>query len=255
MLKKFTTNFLTILFIFTLNVYASKEDILAQKLINSYPNFLKSYKNNQIIWYDRFAQSFDDKAQNKTFEELLNNSSLKDHFKDKYVSVLNNENYIPKLNEDPGRYRNQIFFEKMYGKTKEEITNNLIEIKWMPKSTNKTIWVSKVNDIDKKFIAISKELDELPNELKKYVNNPSGGFNYRKIANTDRLSTHSFGISIDINVENSHYWLWDKKKNNFTYKNNIPLKIVKIFEKYGFIWGGRWYHYDTMHFEYRPELF
>ena len=28
-----------------------------------------------------------------------------------------------------------------------------------------------------------------------------------------------------------------------------------IFEKYGFVWGGRWYHYDTMHFEYRPELF
>jgi D-alanyl-D-alanine carboxypeptidase len=23
---------------------------------------------------------------------------------------------------------------------------------------------------------------------------------------------------------------------------------------YGFIWGGKWYHYDTMHFEYRPEL-
>jgi hypothetical protein len=38
------------------------------------------------------------------------------------------------------------------------------------------------------------------------------------------------------------------------YKNQIPLEIVKIFEKYGFIWGGRWYHYDTMHFEYRPEL-
>ena len=30
--------------------------------------------------------------------------------------------------------------------------------------------------------------------------------------------------------------------------------IVKVFEKYGFIWGGRWYHYDTMHFEYRPEF-
>ena len=27
-----------------------------------------------------------------------------------------------------------------------------------------------------------------------------------------------------------------------------------IFEKHGFIWGGRWYHYDTMHFEYRPEM-
>jgi peptidoglycan LD-endopeptidase CwlK len=29
---------------------------------------------------------------------------------------------------------------------------------------------------------------------------------------------------------------------------------VRVFEKHGFIWGGRWYHYDTMHFEYRPEL-
>ena len=26
------------------------------------------------------------------------------------------------------------------------------------------------------------------------------------------------------------------------------------FETHGFIWGGKWYHYDTMHFEYRPEL-
>ena len=32
------------------------------------------------------------------------------------------------------------------------------------------------------------------------------------------------------------------------------MEIVRIFEKHGFIWGGRWYHYDTMHFEYRPEL-
>jgi hypothetical protein len=32
------------------------------------------------------------------------------------------------------------------------------------------------------------------------------------------------------------------------------MKIVDVFEKHGFIWGGKWYHYDTMHFEYRPEL-
>ncbi len=38
------------------------------------------------------------------------------------------------------------------------------------------------------------------------------------------------------------------------YRNRMPLEIVEIFERHGFIWGGRWYHYDTMHFEYRPEL-
>jgi D-alanyl-D-alanine carboxypeptidase len=31
-------------------------------------------------------------------------------------------------------------------------------------------------------------------------------------------------------------------------------EIVRIFEAHGFIRRGKWYHYDTMHFEYRPEL-
>jgi hypothetical protein len=34
----------------------------------------------------------------------------------------------------------------------------------------------------------------------------------------------------------------------------MPQEIIDIFERHGFIWGGKWYHYDTMHFEYRPEL-
>ena len=43
-------------------------------------------------------------------------------------------------------------------------------------------------------------------------------------------------------------------KKHIPYKNRIPHRIVEIFERHGFIWGGKWYHYDTMHFEYRPEL-
>ena len=39
------------------------------------------------------------------------------------------------------------------------------------------------------------------------------------------------------------------------YHNTFNMKVVEIFERHGFIWGGRWYHFDTMHFEYRPEMF
>ena len=39
-----------------------------------------------------------------------------------------------------------------------------------------------------------------------------------------------------------------------TLQEQMPREIVDIFERHGFIWGGKWYHYDTMHFEYRPEL-
>ena len=38
------------------------------------------------------------------------------------------------------------------------------------------------------------------------------------------------------------------------YRNQMPLALVTIFERHGWIWCGRWYHSDTMHFEYRPEL-
>ena len=70
------------------------------------------------------------------------------------------------------------------------------------------------------------------------------------------LSVHAFGAAIDINVKSAHYWRWAKPNQQGVYqwRNKIPKKIIDIFEKHGFIWGGRWYHFDTMHFEYRPEL-
>ena len=65
-----------------------------------------------------------------------------------------------------------------------------------------------------------------------------------------------FGTAIDVAAAHSQYWLRAKlgAGGHIAYKNEIPLEIVRIFEAHGFIWGGKWYHYDTMHFEYRPEL-
>ncbi|MCK5249849.1 MAG: M15 family metallopeptidase, partial [Spirochaetaceae bacterium] len=33
-----------------------------------------------------------------------------------------------------------------------------------------------------------------------------------------------------------------------------PEAVVEAFEKNGFIWGGKWFLFDQIHFEYRPEL-
>ena len=73
-----------------------------------------------------------------------------------------------------------------------------------------------------------------------------------------RLSAHSYGIAFDIAVPYSDYWKWRNPKAGETtrikYANRIPRQIVEIFRRHGFIWGGAWYHYDTMHFEFRPEI-
>ena len=95
-----------------------------------------------------------------------------------------------------------------------------------------------------------------------FLHNPGGTYSWRVIAHTIRLSNHSFGMALDINASQTQYWQWDLEQENrivskdaaLTYRNTVPWQIVEIFEKYGFIWGGKWYHYDTMHFEYRPEL-
>ena len=76
------------------------------------------------------------------------------------------------------------------------------------------------------------------------------------MAGTVQPSAHGYGIAIDIAVKPSHYWRWSKPDTagRPVWRNAIPIEIVQIFERHGFIWGGRWSHYDTMHFEYRPEL-
>ena len=66
---------------------------------------------------------------------------------------------------------------------------------------------------------------------------------------------HGYAAAIDINVHYSDYWLWTQQKTGqFPWINRIPPQIVEVFERHGFIWGGKWYPFDTMHFEYRPEL-
>ncbi len=250
MLKKSIINKFSFLIILSSNLLANN----ANKFVQAYPNFIKESSNNHLIWNDNEQMLFDDKIENKNFKEKLNNPSLKNQLDIPYIKLSENKNYIASKNEDAGRIRYEPFFKKMYGSNQKEVKQNLVKIIWLPKSSKKTLWVSKINDIDKKLESISNEIEQLPNNIKSFAKNPSGAFNWRKISETNRLSVHSFGIAIDLNVKDSHYWLWDKDKNNLSYKNKIPLEIVEIFEKYGFIWGGRWYHYDTMHFEYRPEL-
>lgn len=222
--------------------------------VKAYPDQIVRISKNQMIWKDSTIMRFDD-GQKKTFAELLLNADLEDQLTQKYPRTPQTKS--PALNDDPGRFRYEPFFRKMYGATEAEVRTNLVEIVWLPKTLKKKLLVSKINDVHKHFQAVSDELERHP-ELMKYVNNPAGTFSWRVISGTNRLSMHSYGIAIDINLNLSHYWQWDcrcKDENTpLVYKNLIAAQVVEIFEKHGFIWGGKWYHYDTMHFEYRPEL-
>jgi hypothetical protein len=230
--------------------------VMAKKLIENYKNYISSYSNNYLIFKDSSKLVWDDGKKNKSFQEVLNNPDVEDMFSQTYLKGV--QKFSPVSNYDPGRVRNEMFFRKIYGNTEMEVKNNLKEIVWCPNLVGQKIKVTSVNGVDKKLIQISMELDKHP-ELKKYIFNIGGTFKWRMINGTNRQSMHSFGMTIDLNVAYSNYWQWDCRCTNensiLKYRNQIPQIIVDIFEKHGFIWGGKWYHYDSMHFEYRPELF
>ena len=111
-----------------------------------------------------------------------------------------------------------------------------------------------------------KEIAKTNKEVSKFLADISeiGGYNWRTIDGTaGRRSYHSYGLAIDIGVKSNKkptYWEWVRTWNSkwmLIPQSSLwspPVPVIKTFEKYGFVWGGTWDEYDTMHFEYRPEL-
>jgi peptidoglycan LD-endopeptidase CwlK len=227
----------------------------AAVFLRAYPESLADYRDNELIFRDGRKVIFDD-GRSKTYEQLLSDPDPKDQLAQVYP--VGPDSYSPPaVNFEPGRFRCAKLLMAMYGASAKEVESHLTSIPWLPQSTHQRVQITTVNGVDKKLIAVSEELDRLPPELKKYVIKVGGTFNWRAIAGADRLSAHSFGIAIDINPEYSDYWRWSGatgQEGPIPYRNRIPHEIVEIFERHGFIWGGKWYHYDSMHFEYRPEL-
>ncbi|MFD2873272.1 M15 family metallopeptidase [Mucilaginibacter ximonensis] len=255
---RFVMPLLLLIFFCADKLSAQKNDIVppsAKKLVACYPDFIAGYADNHLIFKDGSKLLWDDGISNKTYQQLLDRPDLKDMFRQAYSK--NAQTQSPEKNFDPGRVRNEAFFRKIYGATKPDVEKNLVTVTWCPKTIGQQVKVTRLNSVAQQLQKVSAELDEHP-ELKKYLTGIGGTFNWRNIAGTHRLSLHSFGITVDINTKYSDYWQWTCKCTNedinTSYQNRIPQIIIAIFEKHGFIWGGKWYHYDTMHFEYRPEL-
>ncbi len=219
----------------------------ARRLIDSYPLQRLRYSDNRIWFPDSTFILYDDNKE-KDFITKLDDCDIEDMFSMEYERGGNPPKYL----SDCGRGRCEQLYKKMYGNNESAVRHNLVKVKWFGQS----ILFTSVNNANKKLEDIAKELEN-HSEFRKYLTSAST-FYWRKVRGANRQSAHSYGIAIDINTKFSNYWLWSNPNSSETdslkYENRIPMGIVDVFEKYGFIWGGHWYHYDTMHFEYRPEL-
>jgi hypothetical protein len=222
-------------------------------LVGSYPEALVGHDGRTLRWRDGTASPAGDGGK-KTFEELLHHPSIVDQFAVPYRRGPSSKPPAP--DEDPGRFRNAAFFRKMYGDCdKGEVTGRLVPVAWLPKAWGKPVRITAINRVDERLRAVSAEIDAMPDHIRKAAYPSAGTFNCRVVADTKEPSPHAYGIAIDLNLAYSDYWFWKRSPSGaVAYRNRMPEEIVAAFERHGFIWGGKWYHYDTMHFEYRPEL-
>lgn len=246
------TAFVLFLCIGTIAVQA-KPITLQEKLTilkRAYPSVIAEYSNGEIILKSGERLVIDD-GKAKNHQAKLVDADIEDMLSQTYPLGAC---YIgtPGKSFDPGRIRNGKFMRALFGKTKSHARASLRSIKWFGSHVS----VTRRHGVDLALQRVRNDLAKLPKKFRKFFVKSGGTFNWRFIAGTKRLSVHSFGAAIDINTKFTDYWRWSggKPGNVPKYKNKIPKDIVSIFERHGFIWGGKWYHFDTMHFEYRPDL-
>jgi hypothetical protein len=219
--------------------------------MRAYPQALCGSSDNELRWCDGSTSLFDEGPG-------AAGPDLKTQMAQPYPA--GQPLAPPAAGSDPGRARSADFFTRMYGHSTAEVERHLVSVPWMPRSApGQSVQVTRLNGVDQQVRALSAELDALPAALKASVLHPSGGYAWRSVAGERQRSPHSWGIAIDIHAAHGDYWRWSAPPRPGAdplprWRNRIPPEVVAIFERHGFIWGGRWQHHDTMHFEYRPEL-
>ena len=195
-----------------------------------------------------------DDGKKRTYSEALLNGTVKDSMAQLYPLEPNRP--IPVLNIAPGRIRSDELLQAIYGDNKENIEKQLKEVKI--KGEERLCLFTTIGGVDQALKDIFIQIDKLVEnnqQLSKYILPLEDRFVWRMIEGEKRLSPHSYGIAIDLNPEKGIYWRRVKDKEIYLQtQKNYPSELVRLFEQKGFIWGGKWYEYDFMHFEYRPEL-
>lgn len=230
-----------------------KQDILI--LMLAYPDYilgLEKKNDDQIYLIMKSGKKiiYDDKKQ-KSHEEKLDSPDLQDMLEQNYPLEKGTE--IMDKTFDPGRARHYELLNEVYGNSKSAIEKNLTNLKYG--YTN-----YQFNSKNGANVSLEQSLKEViplaktRSDIGSILYPASGTYNYRTISGTGRLSPHSYGIAIDLKSDKRDYWKWSSEKQGKERIKEYPKELIEAFEKNNFVWGGKWGHFDILHFEYRPEI-
>ncbi|WP_026884103.1 M15 family metallopeptidase [Clostridium akagii] len=230
-----------------------KQDILC--LMMAYPENITAVINETggnvyIVMSSGKKILYDDKMK-KNPEQKFQNTDLQDMMEEIYP--LETTRKLMEKDKNPGRNRVYEILDEVYGRGRNAIEHNL-------KNTNLVYRKLQFNGNNKASASLQETFKEITAMVGKSGNIYSsvfplnGTYNYRLISGTNKFSPHAYGIAIDLNRDRRDYWKWASREEGQKRLDVYPKEVVDIFQKNNFVWGGKWGHFDTLHFEYRPEI-
>lgn len=219
--------------------------------VESYPGIVCGFEGNDLRLCSGAILPWNDGRLDKTHDDKLSQPDLEDT-----VSQAYPRGPLPgplPAEFEPGRMRNQAFLDAVYGASPKDVRSRLRAIPWP--GAGQKLRVTQIAGVAEHLQTVSRAVAALPASVRRAMARIGGSYNHRVIAGTTRNSAHAYGIAVDVAMDRAEYWRWRFKAGVLRpMRGGVPPQVVEIFEQQGFIWGGKWYHYDTMHFEYRPEL-
>ena len=169
----------------------------------------------------------------------------------------------PPLPDEPVRFCTDLQ-EAMWGRTETEIRRKARSTRFIDRRmfVNDVV-ADALLDVERDLLAIAHDDDAVA----EWIDDTEVAYSFldRGIAGTATRSHHAWGLAVDF-VPSSYegrqvYWRWTRAWNRSGWDRtpleqrwSPPVAVIEVFERHGFLWGGKWAHFDNIHFEYRPEI-
>ena len=224
-------------------------------------------KNQTLYWADGKFLPLEELANKDSYSSLLYHypkevPNPKDFTEE---DILRIKEFTNPKNRSEGKGSPQFLYNLIYEvETRTSTEANIKSHLFLGKRTNVHQFIhQKLNLVQRDIYEIAKTDSEVQTFLDKL--DSADSYAWRVISDSGNRSFHSMGLAIDVLPkgwgQKNLYWAW---RRDIDPKNWMmldldrrwmpPAKVIEIFERHGFIWGGKWIIWDNMHFEYRPEV-
>ena len=224
-------------------------------------------KNQTLYWADGKFLPLEELANKDSYSSLLYHypkevPNPKDFTEE---DILRIKEFTNPKNRSEGKGSPQFLYNLIYEvETRTSTEANIKSHLFLGKRTNVHQFIhQKLNLVQRDIYEIAKTDSEVQTFLDKL--DSADSYAWRVISDSGNRSFHSMGLAIDVLPkgwgQKNLYWAW---RRDIDPKNWMmldldrrwmpPQRVIEIFERHGFVWGGKWIIWDNMHFEYRPEV-